>query len=217
MKKTIVAALGFAAILGTSSAHAQKGFSLGVTAVPQFSFLQNKNDNDNSSINRKATFDAAFGISGGYNFSDRYGIGLDLLYGLQGQKYESGNNTAFQKVNYVKIPVYFAYTAAPASAISFTAKVGPQLGILTGSKVTDGNGNDIISDTKGAFENTTFGAAAAAGVRFRLSKSLSLNTLARFDHDFTNAESDSYPGYNSSRAKTYNMTTGLEVGLKYAF
>jgi len=218
MKKYILAALGFAALtINTNTANAQQGFSLGVKAIPQFSFLQNKDDNDNPVIDRKATFNAGFGLGFGYNFTPKAGIGLDVLYSLQGQKYEASGATLYNKVNYVKIPLYFSYTASPAKAVSFTGKIGPQLSLRTSAKITDGDGNDVAADKDDMYESATFGAVAGAGVQFRLSRNLSLSTLARFDYDFTNAEDESYPTYRAGRANTYNMTAGLEVGLKYSF
>jgi len=218
MKKYIIAALGFAALtINTNKANAQQGFSLSVKAIPQFSFLQNKDDNDNPAIDKKVTFDAGFGLGLGYNFTPKAGIGVDVLYSLQGQKYKSSGATLFNKVNYVKIPLYFSYTASPAKAVSFTGKIGPQVSLRTSAKITDGDGNDIVADKDDMYEGATFGAVAGAGVQFRLSQNLSLATLARFDYDFSNAEDKSYPGYRAGRAKTYNMTTGIEVGLKYAF
>ena len=53
------------------------------------------------------------------------------------------------------------------------------------------------------------------GFSLPLSKNIYLNTGLRFDYDFTNAEDDSYRGYTAGRAKTYNSSLGLEVGLKY--
>ena len=56
---------------------------------------------------------------------------------------------------------------------------------------------------------------ASAGIQYKLQSNLYLTTAARFDHDFTNAEDDTYAGYPASRAKTYNSILGLEIGLKY--
>jgi hypothetical protein len=136
---------------------------------------------------------------------------------LQGQRYEANGVETNQKVNYVKIPLYFSYNTDARKPISFLGKIGPQLGILTDSKLADKDGDDINSDTKERYSDITFGGMAAGGVQFKLNKSLFLTTLARFDYDFTNAEDDGYAFYPSGRAKTYNMTTGLEVGLKYVF
>ncbi len=215
MKKIFLAALAIAVLSMSNYVNAQQGLSLSVKATPQFSFLQNKDDNDNSSLEQKATFNTNFGIGAVYNFTPKVGVGLDVLYSLQGQRYKTGNTETYQKVNYVKIPVYFAYNTDVSKPVSFIGKVGPQLSILTDSKLTDDDGNDIKSDTKDRYESVAFGGMAAAGVQFKLDKNLFLTTMARFDHDFTNAEDDSYASYPAGRANTYNMTTGLEVGLKY--
>jgi outer membrane protein W len=215
MKKIYLAALAIAALTVNNRVNAQQGLSLSVKATPQFSFLQNKDDNDNSNLEQKATFNTNFGIGAAYNFTPNAGVGLDVLYSLQGQRYKTGSTETNQKINYVKIPVYFAYNTDASRPVSFIGKVGPQLSILTDSKLTDDDGNDIKSDTKDRYESVTFGGMAAAGVQFKLDKHLYLTTLARFDYDFINAEDDSYASYPSGRANTYNMTTGLEVGLKY--
>ena len=86
MKKIFLAALGIAALVMNNRANAQQGFSLSVKTTPQFSFLQNSDDNDNSNLEKKATFNANFGIGAGYNFTNQLGVGLDVLYSLQGQR-----------------------------------------------------------------------------------------------------------------------------------
>jgi len=198
-----------------NEANAQKGFSLSAKATPQLSFLQNKDDNDNSILDRKATFNTNFGIGAGYNFTERSGVGMDVLYSLQGQRYEINGVEIKQKVNYVKVPVYFSYNGDASKTISFIGKVGPQASILADSKLTNKDGDEINPDTKDRYKDVTFGAMAAAGAQFKLNKKLFLTTTTRFDYDFTNAEDDSYRYYPAGRAKTYNMTAGLEVGLKY--
>jgi len=217
MKNYFIAALGVAALIMNNQANAQQGFSVSVKATPQFSFLQNSDDNDNSSLEKKATFNANFGVGAGYNFTSQLGVGLDVLYSLQGQRYESSGVEVNQQINYLKLPLYFSYNTDANKPVSFIGKVGPQLGILADSRLTNKDGDDIKSDTKDQYSDVTFGGMAAAGVQFKLNKSLFLTTLARFDYDFVNAEDDSYSLYPSGRAKTYNMTTGLEVGLKYVF
>jgi hypothetical protein len=215
MKKYVFAALAMAALIMTNNGYAQQGFSINVKATPQFSFLQNGDDKDNSSLSKKATFNAAFGIGAGYNFTGKTGIGLDVLYSLQGQHYERSGVETNQKLNYIKIPVYFAYNTDAVKPVSFLAKVGPQLSLLTSAKVADGDGNEVVGDNKDAYESATFGGVVGAAMQFRLNKSLALTTTARFDYDFTNAENNSYRSYPAGRATTHNMTTGLEIGLKY--
>lgn len=64
-------------------------------------------------------------------------------------------------------------------------------------------------------KKATFGGAAEAGIQLRMDRNLFLTAGVRFDVDFTNAEDKDYVSYPAGRAKTYNMTSGLEVGLKY--
>lgn len=215
MKKFFITALAVASLTFSNNVKAQQGFSLSVKATPQFSFLQNEDDNDNNSINRKATFNANFGIGAGYSFTRNVGVGLDVLYSLQGQRRDVSGVETNEKVNYLKVPVYFTYNTDASKPVSFIAKVGPQLSIVTDAKLADKDGDDIVGNTKDRYQSAAFGAVAGAGVQFKLNKNLFLSTAARFDYDFTNAEDDSYPSFPAGRPNTYNMTTGLEVGLKY--
>lgn len=215
MKKKFIYALAAAGLFTASAVQAQKGFSLSIKAAPQFSFLQNSNDNDNTRFERKATFNAGFGIGAGYNFNKVSGIGLDVLYSLQGQRYTLNGTEYNQKVDYVKIPVLYTYNSNPSRPVSFVGKIGPQLSLLTTSKLTDKDGNDLIKDTKSRYESATFGGVAIAGTQFRLAPRTFLSTAVRFDYDVTNAEDNTYSGYAKGRENTYNSTLGLEVGLKF--
>ena len=214
MKKILLSTIVLVSFAALNSASAQKGFSLSVKGTPQFSWLQNSDDNDNSHYSKKATFNTNFGIGGAYNFTDNLGVGLDVLYSLQGQKYELEGVEYRQKVDYLKLPLMFTYNTNPSRPISFIGKVGPQLSILTSSRLNDKDGHKL-ADTKDAYKDVTFGGVAVAGVQYRLDKALFLTAAARYDYDFTNAENKDYAGRTPGRADTHNMTAGLEVGLKY--
>ncbi len=111
--------------------NAQQGFSLSAKAIPQFSFLQNKDDNNNTNYSTKATFNAGFGLGAEYGFNNHFGVGIDALYSLQGQRYILNNIEYNQKVNYIKVPVYFTYNSDASKPISFIGKIGPQVSFLT--------------------------------------------------------------------------------------
>ncbi|MEO6638369.1 MAG: outer membrane beta-barrel protein [Ginsengibacter sp.] len=217
MKKLVICLFAFAGLTSVNKVNAQKGFSASVKAVPQFSFLQNKDDNKNSSYDNKATFNASFGIGGAYNFTNKLGLGIDALYSLQGQRYNLGGIELNQKNEYVKVPLYFTYNSNPGNTVSFVGKIGPQVSFITSSKLDNKDGETVLSDTKDRYKSTTFGGAALAGVQFKLDQNMYLVTAARFDYDFSNAEDDTYQNYPVGRAHTYNMTAGVEVGLKYNF
>src|SRR5258708_3369282 len=97
MKKLVICLVTVAGLTLINKANAQKGFSASVKVTPQFSFLENKDDNDNSNYETKATFNANFGIGGAYNFTDKLGIGVDVLYSLQGQRYKLSSTEYNQK------------------------------------------------------------------------------------------------------------------------
>lgn len=205
----------FAGLISANRVSAQQGFSVSVKGTPQFSFLQNKDDNNNNSYSRKATFNTNFGVGAGYNFDKYLGVGVDVLYSLQGQKYDLNSIEYKQKINYVKVPVYFTYNSDASKIVSFIGKVGPQVSFLTDAKLTDNNSGKTLDDTKDRYKTTAFGGAAVAGIQFKVQPQLYVTTAARFDYDFTNAEDKNYVSYTAGRAKTYNSTAGLEVGLKY--
>jgi len=215
MKKFFIYATMFAGLISANRVSAQQGFSVSVKGTPQFSFLQNKDDNNNNSYSRKATFNTNFGVGAGYNFDKYLGVGVDVLYSLQGQKYDLNSIEYKQKINYVKVPVYFTYNSDASKIVSFIGKVGPQVSFLTDAKLTDNNSGKTLDDTKDRYKTTAFGGAAVAGIQFKVQPQLYVTTAARFDYDFTNAEDKNYVSYTAGRAKTYNSTAGLEVGLKY--
>lgn len=215
MKKFFISALVITGLAINNKADAQQGFSVNVKAAPQFSFLQNKDDNNNSNYNNKATINVSVGAGAEYGFSKHLGVGFDALLSFQGQRYTLNNIEFNQKVNYVKLPVYFTYNSDASKQVSFIGKIGPQLSFVSDANFADKDGNKILDDTKNRYKTTTFGGAAVAGAQYKLGKQTYLSTAIRFDYDFTNAEDDSYPGYAFGRAKTYNSTVGLEVGVKY--
>lgn len=217
MKKLVICLFAFAGAASPGKALAQKGFSASVKTTPQFVFLENKDDNNNNNYQAKATFNTDFGIGGAYNFKDKLGLGVDLLYSLQGQRYKFSGIEYNQTNEYIKVPVYFTYNSNPSKIVSFVGKVGPQVSFITSSKLEDKDGKTILSDTKDRYESSTFGGAALAGLRIKLDQNMSVVTTARFDYDFTNAEDKAYVGYTSARSDTYNMTAGIEVGLEYNF
>lgn len=215
MKIFFICMFAFAAFLTVDKANAQQGFSLSIKGIPQFSLMYNKDDNNNSGYSKKTTFNGSFGLGAGYNFDQNFGLGLDMLYSLQGQRYQLSGPEYNQKNDYIKVPVYFSYNTDPSKKLSFIGKLGPQVSFLTSSKLDDKNGNTINGNTKGQYKNATFGAMISAGAQYKLSNNLYLGTAWRFDYDFTNAKDDQYADFTGGNANTHNMTSGLEVGLKY--
>ncbi|MCB9065167.1 MAG: PorT family protein [Chitinophagales bacterium] len=219
MKKTILLSVFAVAItvLGSTSAFAQKGFHVGAQGAQNFTGMYNQDDADNDKFNYKATTGQTFGLSGGYNFNKHLGVAVEAMYSFEGQKFEVNNNTFKTKLSYVKVPVLFTYNTNPEAKIMFTAKAGPQIGMLTRATLKNDDGDVLIKDNKDNYENITFGAVAGAGARMNIAKNLYLDAALRLDGNFTNSEVESFNEANVERAKSYNMNAGLEVGIKYFF
>jgi hypothetical protein len=217
MKKFFIYVYVLASSLISDKANAQQGFSVSIKGIPQFSLLDNKDDNNNSNYTQNTTFNASFGLGAGYNFTQNLGAGIDVLYSLQGQRYKLSGTEYNQKNDYIKVPVYFSYNTDHSKKVSFIAKLGPQVSFISSSKLDDKNGNTINGNTKDLYKTETFGAMILAGAQYKINNNLYLSTAWRFDYDFTNAEDDQNKAYARGRAKTNNMTSGLEVGLKYMF
>lgn len=212
-------------------ANAQEGIHIGVQGTPHMSWLMNKDDTDNKQFKSIATFNGAGGINFEYGIASDYGVGLHAMYSMQGQRYKFDGIEYNRKVDYIKIPVFVFYTYEMNSTVSFIGKIGPQLGLLVSAKLTDKDGNALVSDQKTAYENFDVGGFAMAGFGFKLTDNFYLDALLQYDYAFTNAESTSYhaninhpvlvngnggtTALNASRAKTYNMTAGLCIGLRY--
>lgn len=220
MKRTIIisASLIITTIFGiNASATAQKGFYAGVQGAPQLSVIFNEDDVNAPNTDYKAKFSYTFGVNGGYNFTQRMGIGTEVMYSSVKQNYENNKGGYTQKLSYLKVPLLFTYNSSPDNRVVFTAKAGPQVSILMKSNVTNAGDPSLNGSNKNKYESLVFGATAGAGARVRLTDNISLNAGLRFDGSIGNIEDKSYAGHTSGRAKTYDLNSGVEVGLRYQF
>jgi hypothetical protein len=149
--KTILGGL----LLG--SLWAQQGaFRIGAALLPQSSFLFNADDAKAGSkvIGRPLTLGFAGGLSASYHFTDNLGVGLDVLFSNQGQRYQGvsyikaelsfGDDTTYLNIpvdytarttlNYLKVPAYFYFNTDPNAKVFFTAFLGPQVNLLISYK-----------------------------------------------------------------------------------
>lgn len=227
MKKTIVSV----AILVTSmsmlhfDAKAQEGFQLGIEGTPQMSWVMNKDDQKNTLFEEVPTYNGSCGISLGFGFSKNWGIGLSTLYSMQGQRFKFNGVEEYKKLDYVKIPLMLVYCNEINPNWVFLGKIGPQVDILMNAKLTDKDGNNIVSDQMSAYENFDIAGVASAGFGLKLTEMLSLDASLRYDYGFTDAENKDYKkninhpngAVITTRAMSFNSTAGLTIGLRYLF
>jgi opacity protein-like surface antigen len=219
MKKTILLSMMTVTTLLTviTGAKAQKGLYVGAQGAAQVSVMFNGSDVDQPGADYKSKFGTAFGVNAGYNFSKHMGVGTEVTYSTIKQRYIDNSSSFTQKFNYLKIPVLFAYNTNPDRKFMFTAKAGPQLGILLKSKITGATNTALNGNTKDQYKKLTFGAMAGAGVRMRMADNIYLDAGIHVDGTISNTEDKGYKGYAVNRAKTHDLNAGLEVGIKYFF
>jgi hypothetical protein len=196
---------------------AQQGLHLGVKGAPQSTWMFNADDSDNPNWLFVPTFRYSFGASMAYFFSDAVGLGIDLTYSAQGQRYELNDLNLYTKLNYFKIPVLFQFHSNAESTAMFYLHAGPQFGILmsaTGEADIPFLGTQSI-DITSAYNSLNIGAVLALGAGFNLTDFLMLTTGLRFDFGLNDAEDKSSILVNSDRRPNHNATAGFEIGLRY--
>src|SRR4051812_49172020 len=111
MKKMILPIVIFAAsAMIINPIKAQQCFQVGAQVTPQMSWLMNRNDVDNPDFTYLSTFRGAVGLTSQFGCTDNIGIGLDVLYSMQGQRFKLSGVERFKQVDYLKVPVTFIYT-----------------------------------------------------------------------------------------------------------
>jgi len=127
-------------VLLIGSIWAQEGaIRIGAVLLPQSTWLLNQDDSDaRPEQDYEVTWGFAGGISASYNFTDYLGVGLDMLYFNQGQKYkgtQSGTTyTAKATLNYLKLPLLLRFNSDPNPVVQFSAFSGPQFSFLLSYK-----------------------------------------------------------------------------------
>lgn len=220
MKKAIsLSMMTVAAVftIATGAKAQQKGFYIGAQGGNRLSYMFNQTDADKPGVDYKARHGYAFGVSAGYNFNKRMGIGTEFTYSSTRQHYIDSSSKYTQKFKYLKVPVMFTYISNPEKKFMFTAKLGPQVGLLLDSKIKNATNSQMNGNTKDQYEKITFGAAGGAGVRMRVVENIYVDAMLHLDASITNAEDKDYKYYTAGRSKTYDLNSGLELGVKYFF
>jgi opacity protein-like surface antigen len=226
-----IIATGILSTVGTISA--QKGIQIGVEGTPHLSWMVNKDDQNNTNFEYINTTMGSFGIRGQYGITENVGIGINVVYSFQGQRYKLNKVERIKNVEYLKIPVMFAYNYNINNEFSFFGKIGPQIDLLTNACMANEDGDKIISNHKDAYEDFVISGLAITGLGYKLTENLSIDASVRIDYGFTDAEEKDYnlniniPNTNgnsgngsstkNNRAITNNLTTGLTFGLNYIF
>lgn len=241
MKKIYLFIFG-AAIFTTAAflpeADAQKGLNFGIKIIPQSTWIFNDSlTAEGPSVDYIPTFHSAFGITVGYKFTDGVGIQSEIIYSLQGQKFQDNSAGSDYletwKTNYIKVPLLLTFNSSSESTTMFSGFIGPQLGFLTsakqsysfgGTKWYDYDEDYAKPNNEPVFKKYWMSSYTAIvfgfGASFKLSKMMQLSTRLRFDYGLTDActADITMPHLFVIYVKeaSYNHATGgLEIGFTY--
>lgn len=145
------------------------------------------------------------GISGIYAPGTHWGLGVDVLYSMEGGKFEFLNNTTGEgytrqvTLDYIRIPVKAIYFFRDYDK-DFRPKVaiGPSLGVLVG-EVNSTNASTI-----------DLGGKLTAGFNYRIARAIWINVDASYYQGFMDI-------YSSNSENDLNGNVRLDAGINFGF
>ncbi len=129
-------------------------------------------------------------------FTKNVGIQPEILYSVQGSKFDFNGTTTTTRINYINIPILFRYNVNDMISVH----VGPQIGFVGSAKSENGNNTTDIKDNVSSTD-----IALAFGGTIELP--MKLNFTARYCLGLSDIDKD-----NNSTSK--NLVFQLSVGYK---
>lgn len=168
----------------------------------------------------------SYGYGGvlGFNFSDHFGLQLEVMYSSLAQKYKLRDRENTIKLRYFNIPLLLRFNTDYSKAVNFNVVVGPQLGLNVGSSL-DADANGAGTDTlqaRLAVKKGDIGIAYGAGLDFGVGTSGSVRFnigfrgvmgLVDISDRSNNLTTNQYYILDRSKVKTY---AGY-IGVTFAF
>lgn len=240
-----------------SIAQAQKDFHLGVTASFSTPFIINQNnfgtlDGFNNEFARTSELDyrvalgGTFGVSMGYNFTEKYGLQWELLIDKLGQKYDGIVKQDIGATNYdvlvkrqlnliyVNFPLLFKFEGKNVLGVGkkklkYYLTAGPQIGALLSVYEVVEIADATIPNNKGniqereKFRNLDFGLAVNNGILFYWQRNMYFN--ASFNLYFglldingkTIRDLEYFSNNDVSYKPSHNFRPAINVGYHYIF
>lgn len=206
MKKFLVAMLAGIPMIASAQ------LLLGVKVMPQTTWMFNQQDSDaGPEFDYNTTFSFAVGGEAGLAFSENVGVGIELLYSSEGQKFDTFDVNFAKKLNYLKIPVLLNLWAPAWHQTSFLAQVGPQASLLLSSALKDANGNSITDPV--AYSTAAFGVVLFLGASIATEAGAIVAGL-RLDYGLTDAEDKSSFTAPAGRSAVNTATGGIVLGFR---
>lgn len=154
------------------------------------------------------------GLAMVYSAAEHFGIGLDVLYSLEGMKQDGPDPldvthtiTYNLNLNYIRVPLKAIYFFNQyGNSVRPKIFVGPSFGFLTTAKVKSGSYPQ--TDVKDNAKSTDVGIIGGVGSNFRLAPKTWLNLDLSYTQGLTNT-------YVSGTEDHKNMHAFLNVGVNF--
>lgn len=214
--------------------------TIGAVVFPQIVSLTSKNIRQDSVMSNKLSYAGGGGLLLGYNISDRLSLQSGVLYSAQNQKItskytlsgQSFTHESRKRFDYIKVPVLAKISNPIAGKLNFTLYGGPQFSYLL---KYDGGMVVYIPDVyfdlpvtpanNNYYKKFVIELTAGAGVDFRLTKAIDLNSSLKVDYSITDTENKgaTYNGRDLKEingqgdAPARNIIGALMLGVTYRF
>jgi len=197
--------------------NAQQGFHLGARFLPQSTWMFNDDDSDSGHFKYVPTYRSAAGAGLSYFFTEGFGIGTELIFSRQGQKFTIDTlGNAFNMLNYRKIPILIHLASNPSQGTHFYFYAGPQIMML--QNATWGreiSGLNLNVDATSFYKSQILGALLGLGAGFKIKPYLYANLGIRLEYSWEDAEDKTNPVYFPNRRKTWHALGAIDAGLKF--
>lgn len=157
--------------------------------------LSNISQENNESFDQKVGYH--FGILTHIHVTDQFALQPEIVYSVQGTKYNVGNIETKLNLDYVNVPVLLQYMFDNG----FRLQAGPQVGFLNKASARTGDVNNSVKDS---FEPIEIGIAMGIGY-------VNPPTGFGFDLRYNAGLTD----INKGSEEAYNR--GFQVGVFYLF
>jgi hypothetical protein len=195
---------------------------IGFRFMPTFTVLDLKAEG--AVVETSTVLGYGFGGVLGFNFSDHFGIQVEVIYSSLAQKYKLRDRESTIKLSYINIPLLLVYNTDYSKPVNFNIVAGPQLGLNVGSTL-DADANGAGTDTlqaRLAVKKGDIGIAYGAGLDFGMGTSGSVRLSIGFrgvigivdiSDRSNNLTTNEYYILDRSKVKTY---AGY-IGVTFAF
>jgi len=182
-----------------AAVNAQQGFHFGYKVAPQSTWMFNSDNSDNAHFRYVSTWGVSHGLNLAYFFKPTVGVGFDLLFSRQGQKFQEYKETDYTNrltLRYFKLPILLHFSSDPEQPVMFTGQFGPQFAFLTKGELEVNELGTMIPpripatyDVKDLYAPVNIGWVLGFGLGTNFGTDFLAMTLQlRFDFAFTDAE-----------------------------